>query len=126
MRFMVTFQIPKEEGNALIKDGRIGPAMETILDDLKPEAAYFAEIEGYEADTSSSTWTTVPKSPLSRNPSSWEWVLPFKYLPCSPPTRCQWKRCSKRHRSTARARYYTHVEQEPIAASEAIGSLFML
>jgi hypothetical protein len=35
-----------EEGNALIKDGRIGPAMESILDDLKPEAAYLGEIEG--------------------------------------------------------------------------------
>ena len=46
MRFMVTFRIPMEEGNALIKDGRIGPAMESILDDLKPEAAYLAEIEG--------------------------------------------------------------------------------
>lgn len=46
MRFMVTFRIPMDEGNALIKDGRIGPAMESILDDLKPEAAYLAEIEG--------------------------------------------------------------------------------
>ena len=46
MRFMITFRVPMEEGNALIKDGRIGPAMESILDDLKPEAAYLAEIEG--------------------------------------------------------------------------------
>jgi hypothetical protein len=46
MRFMVTFRVPMEEGNALINDGRIGPTLETILDDLKPEAAYFAEIEG--------------------------------------------------------------------------------
>ena len=46
MRFMITFRVPMEEGNALIKDGRIGPAMETILDDLKPEAAYLGEIEG--------------------------------------------------------------------------------
>lgn len=46
MRFMVTFRIPMDEGNALIKDGRIGPATESILDDLKPEAAYFTEIEG--------------------------------------------------------------------------------
>ncbi len=43
---MITFRVPMEEGNALIKDGRIGPAMESILDDLKPEAAYLGEIEG--------------------------------------------------------------------------------
>ena len=46
MRFMLTFRLPMEEGNALVKDGRIGPTLENILDDLKPEAAYFAEIEG--------------------------------------------------------------------------------
>jgi hypothetical protein len=46
MRFMLTFRLPMEEGNALVKDGRIGPTLESILDDLKPEAAYFAEIEG--------------------------------------------------------------------------------
>jgi hypothetical protein len=46
MRFMVTFRMPMEEGNALIKDGSIGQAMESILDDLKPEAAYLGEIEG--------------------------------------------------------------------------------
>ncbi len=43
---MVTFRMPMEEGNALIKDGRVGPTMESILDDLKPEAAYLGEIEG--------------------------------------------------------------------------------
>jgi hypothetical protein len=46
MRFMLTFRVPMEEGNALVKDGRIGPTLETILDELKPEAAYFTEVEG--------------------------------------------------------------------------------
>ncbi len=46
MRFMVTFRVPMDEGNAAIRDGSIGPTMEAILDDLKPEAAYLAEIEG--------------------------------------------------------------------------------
>ena len=46
MRFMVTFRVPIEEGNVLLKDGRFGPALESVLDDIKPEATYFAEIEG--------------------------------------------------------------------------------
>jgi hypothetical protein len=46
MRFMVTFRIPMDEGNAAVRDGRIGPTLEAILDDLEPEAAYFADIEG--------------------------------------------------------------------------------
>ncbi len=46
MRFMVTFRVPMEEGNALIQDGRIGPTLEAIIDDLKPEAVYLGPIEG--------------------------------------------------------------------------------
>jgi hypothetical protein len=43
---MLTFRIPPEEGNAAMKDGRFKSVFESIIEDLKPEAAYFAEIEG--------------------------------------------------------------------------------
>jgi hypothetical protein len=46
MRFMLTFRIPPEEGNAAMKDGRFMPAFQSVLDDLQPEAAYFSDIEG--------------------------------------------------------------------------------
>ena len=46
MRFMLTFRIPMEQGNAAIKDGSIIQINQSILEDLKPEAAYFGEIEG--------------------------------------------------------------------------------
>ncbi len=46
MRFMVTFRIPMDEGNAAVKDGSIGQTIEAIVDDLKPEAAYLAPIDG--------------------------------------------------------------------------------
>ena len=46
MRFMLTFRVPMDEGNAAIKDGSIGPTLEAIIDELKPEAAYFGPIEG--------------------------------------------------------------------------------
>ncbi len=46
MRFMVTFRIPMEHGNAIIKDGTLAPTIQSILDDLKPEAAYFGEVDG--------------------------------------------------------------------------------
>jgi hypothetical protein len=46
MRFMVTFRVPMDEGNAAIKDGSLGPTLEAIIDELKPEAAYFGPIEG--------------------------------------------------------------------------------
>ena len=46
MRFMVTVRVPMDEGNAAVTDGSLGQTLETIIDDLKPEAAYFGPIEG--------------------------------------------------------------------------------
>ena len=46
MRFMLTVRIPPEEGNAAMKDGRFMPAFQSILEELRPEAAYLTPIEG--------------------------------------------------------------------------------
>jgi hypothetical protein len=46
MRFMLTFRIPPEEGNAAMKDGSFMSAFQSVLEELQPEAAYFADIEG--------------------------------------------------------------------------------
>jgi len=43
---MLTFRIPTEQGNAVIKDGRLAQLTQSILDDLKPEAVYFGDIDG--------------------------------------------------------------------------------
>jgi hypothetical protein len=46
MRMMLKFTLPVEKGNQAINDGSLGKTMETILAKLKPEAAYFAPING--------------------------------------------------------------------------------
>jgi hypothetical protein len=46
MRFMITFRIPVERGNAAVKDGSLNDLTQSILEDLKPEAAYFVDIDG--------------------------------------------------------------------------------
>ena len=46
MRTLLTFSINPEKGDQLIKEGRIGETMESILEDLQPEAAYFTDVEG--------------------------------------------------------------------------------
>jgi hypothetical protein len=46
MRILLTFSIQPEKGDALIKEGRIGETMESILEELQPEAAYFTDVEG--------------------------------------------------------------------------------
>jgi len=46
VRILITFSINPEKGDQLIKEGRIGETMESILEDLQPEAAYFTDVEG--------------------------------------------------------------------------------
>jgi hypothetical protein len=46
MRFMITCRIPMEKGDELAKAGRLDSTIQSIMEELKPEAAYFSDIEG--------------------------------------------------------------------------------
>lgn len=46
MRMFLKVNIPTEAGNTAIRNGSLQKVINRILDDLKPEAAYFAEENG--------------------------------------------------------------------------------
>jgi hypothetical protein len=46
MRFIVSFRIPTEKANETIKSGNFPQTMQSILDELEPEAAYFTDMDG--------------------------------------------------------------------------------
>ena len=46
MRFMITCRIPVEKGNESAKAASLDSTIQSIIEELKPEAAYFSEIEG--------------------------------------------------------------------------------
>jgi len=47
MRMIMYVTLPIEPFNTLVRDGSAGVIMKRILDDLKPEAAYFTAHEGH-------------------------------------------------------------------------------
>ena len=46
MCFVITCRIPAEKGNELTKAGSLGSTIRSIMEELKPETAYFSDIEG--------------------------------------------------------------------------------
>jgi hypothetical protein len=46
VRILLTFSINPEKGDQLVKEGRIGETMGSIMEQLQPEAAYFTDVEG--------------------------------------------------------------------------------
>jgi hypothetical protein len=44
MRFVLELTIPTETGNATIRDGSLPTTVQAIMEELKPEAAYFAAV----------------------------------------------------------------------------------
>jgi hypothetical protein len=46
MRVLLKVNIPVETGNAAAKAGKLGSIIQSILGDLKPEAAYFTDDKG--------------------------------------------------------------------------------
>jgi hypothetical protein len=46
MRFMLSFRVPTEKANAAIKEGTFPQTLQSILEELQPEAAYFTDVDG--------------------------------------------------------------------------------
>lgn len=49
MRFLMISKNPHEQFNAAVRDGSAGKKLHKIIEDLKPEAVYFTELNGKRA-----------------------------------------------------------------------------
>jgi hypothetical protein len=74
MRMLLRVSIPVEAGNAAAKAGTIGPTIQRILADLKPEAAYFfADDSGQRSGSIVFDMTDPSQIPAVAEP----WFLAF-------------------------------------------------
>jgi len=46
MRMMIKFTFPVDAGNAAIRTGKLEKVFQQLIEDLKPEAAYFHAVDG--------------------------------------------------------------------------------
>ena len=51
MRILINFQLPPEPFNTMVREGTAGTAIKSILEELKPEAAYFYDPDGCRGGT---------------------------------------------------------------------------
>ena len=47
MRFLIEAIVPTETANAAMKQGTFATTLQSILEGMRPEAAYFTEVDGY-------------------------------------------------------------------------------
>lgn len=73
MRMLMTIAFPHGEFNAAVRDGTVGRKIRMILEDAKPEAAYFTEKNGQRTAV-----VVINVDDVSRIPSFAEpWFLNF-------------------------------------------------
>ena len=68
MRLMMTVTIPNEPCNTMMKNGTFGPTMGRILDEIKPEAAYFTTVDGQRGGYIVLNLDDVSKVPAAAEP----------------------------------------------------------
>ena len=73
MRVILHVTMPVEPFNSFVRDGSAGAKIKRILDEAKPEAAYFTDTDGQR-----SGWIIVDLADASRIPALAEpWFLTF-------------------------------------------------
>ena len=85
MRMLVDFQLPNEPFNGLVKNGTADKIMQKILEDLKPEAAYFTARDGKRGGTIVIDVADASNIPAIAEPFFLHFNASVSFHPCMTP-----------------------------------------
>ena len=85
MRMLMELQFPLEPFNTLVKNGTAGEIIQKILEDLKPEAAYFSERNGMRGGTFVIDVADASKIPAVAEPFFLHFNAHLSLHPCMTP-----------------------------------------
>ena len=74
MRMLLQVKFPNDSFNAAVRDGSVGKKIQSILEETKPEAVYFTEMDGYRGAILIVDLEDPSKVPALAEP----WFLQFK------------------------------------------------
>ena len=85
MRMLVDVLMPVEPFNTFVKNGTAGQVMQKILEDLKPEAAYFVARQGKRGGTFVVDVADAAKIPAIAEPFFLHFNASVSFHPCMTP-----------------------------------------
>ena len=85
MRMLVDLHMPLEPFNTLVKNGTAGQIIQKILEDLKPEAAYFTARDGKRGGTIVVDVPDASKIPTVAEPFFLHFNASVSFYPCMTP-----------------------------------------
>ena len=85
MRILLKATFPLEPFNTLVKNGSVGQKIKRILDELKPEAAYFAEFNGKRTAILIINFNDASQIPSIAEPFFLTFNADVEFHPCMTP-----------------------------------------
>ena len=82
MRMIVKFQYPVEPFNSMVRDGSVGQVLGRILEDLKPEAVYFAAGDGHRGGYMIMDVESASDIPRIAEPFFLKFNALVEFIPC--------------------------------------------
>ncbi len=85
MRFVLHISLPVDKFNQAVRDGTVGQKIGRILEDMKPEAAYFCADDGKRGGFFVVDMADVSEMPRLAEPWFLEFDATVKFLPAMTP-----------------------------------------